>query len=247
MFSIKACKRIPWQAKLAPILSEGLKKLGVPHNINGDEGVPILLGPNAHRDFEKPPFLQVNRYFIGTGLGAVHETVAISWNGFNGLGQFNIGTIDEDRLWKFIKPQDILPWKTGALYLLFDQVDNGRSDTSLTDWRRNLQFNYRVRNHISRRPPPMEKDLVNVKAGITFNTTAGVECLMKGVPVVAYDKGNPLYAFVGHDIEDIVYPDRVSIFSVLANCQYTYEEIAEGSWFKRLAEPEEGCLYEYYT
>ena len=88
MISIKCQPAIPWQRKLAPIIQKGLNKVGVTANINGVEGTPLLLGPNAHRKFEQGDFLQVNRYFIGTNPRDVHENVAISWNGFNGLGYF---------------------------------------------------------------------------------------------------------------------------------------------------------------
>lgn len=244
--SIKASPHIPWQKKLAPIIAEGLKKRNMSYNINGNEGIPMVLGPNLHKQHEIEPYLQVNRYFVGTKPNAVHETVAISWNGFNGMGQFNIDHINEDRLWKFISPSDIKEWKTdGKDYLLCDQVDNGRSDVSLNDWKRKITVPYRSRPHISRNPPPLVDDLKNVKAVLTFNSTVGVECLLHGIPVVAYDKGNPLYPFVGHTAEDIQYPDRIKVLTLLANCQYTYDEISKGNWFQRLYEPRDSKLYEY--
>ena len=245
--SIKCQKGIPWQRRLAPIIQNGLKKVGVSSNINGMEGIPMLLGPNAHKRFESENFLQVNRYFIGTSPKDVHENVAISWNGFNGLGYFCLQELDYDRLWNYIRKDEILPWSSGTKYLLCDQVDNGRSNISLENWKRRITVPYKSRSHISRNPPPLKTDLQNLKATITFNSTVAIESLLYGVPTVAYDEGSPVYSFVGHKESDIVHPDREKLFHILANCQWHYDEIEQGLWWDRLNTKKGVRLCEYNT
>jgi hypothetical protein len=234
MFNILAKSHIAWQRNLAPIIQTGLRSIGIRANINGSGRIPIILGPNMWREYEQEDYLFVNRYFVGTKEGAVNETVAISWNGFNGFGEFCVDNLDYQRLWSFIGQEDIKSWKDGTDYLLFDQVDNGRSKESLASWKDSIKVRYKTRRHISQNPPPLEKDLTNVRAALTFNTTAGIECLMHGIPVVAADLGNPLYSAVGHDIDDIIYPNRLPILHYLANCQWTYNEIQFGKWYERL-------------
>ena len=233
-FSIHASTTIPWQKKLAPIIQEGLSSIGVASSINTKKGTPILLGPNVHRGLERGEYLQVNRYFVGTHPNAVHETVAIAWNGFNGLGYFCVDEINENRLWEFIFPEDIKPWKDGDEYLLFDQVDNGRSNQTLDSWKKSIKVPYRTRPHISKNPVNMQQDLENVKAALTFNSTAAIECFLYGVPVVAKDTGSPVYASVSQDEETLLRPDRLKVLNYLANCQWTYDEIAKGKWFPRM-------------
>ena len=62
---------------------------------------------------------------------------------------------------------------------------------------------------------------------VTFNSNAGVDAILAGVPTVAMDAGSMVRDVAAHDIQ-MVTPDRAEWAARLAWCQWTDSELASG-------------------
>jgi len=253
--TIHANASIPWQKRLAPLVVRGLQKHGLkcyisPHNYCVPKtDVSIILGPNFWKNIENSgqPYIMMNRKFLGFHERDVHDNVAISWDGFNGKGTFCVDEIDPNRLWKYIEKDEFEDWKEpGTDYLLFGQTDPGRSTKykSSHEWYKYVEANVSPIRFRKKENPEygnllsfrkkFKKDLQNVKAAIVLNSTVSTEILLAGVPVISMDEGCPSYAIDSHSFSEVCYPDRLPFLHYLAHCQWHYDEIENGSFWKQL-------------
>lgn len=82
----------------------------------------------------------------------------------------------------------------------------------------------------------LEADLDGAKFCATFNSNAGVEAALYGVPNVAMDPGSMAWLVSAHDIDDApVRPPREAWAHGLAWCNWRIGEIADGTAWKALA------------
>jgi hypothetical protein len=98
----------------------------------------------------------------------------------------------------------------------------------------------RVRPHpgLGPGPVPIEKDLVDCWAVVTWASGAGIHALRAGIPVIYEGPHWILAGAAGRSIaaiEDPQMPDRLPAFGRLACAQWTVQEIASGEPFKRLS------------
>lgn len=85
---------------------------------------------------------------------------------------------------------------------------------------------------------PLDGDLADARACITYNSTAGVEAVLAGVPTVAMDIGSMATPVASKKIGVDVRPDRLSWAHALAWTSWTMDEIADGTAWEAL----ETCL-----
>lgn len=86
----------------------------------------------------------------------------------------------------------------------------------------------------------LEDDLARAGLVVTFNSTAGVEAVLAGVPTVVMDEGGmawdvALHAIPGPDEQIMAEPDRESWAHRLAWAQWSLDEIASGAAWAGLA------------
>ena len=248
-YAIHAAANINWQRELAPIIKKGLSKHGINASITGsstkESDVSFLLGPNFWKKVEvEGNFIMFNRKFLGFNPQDVHENVAISWDGFNGNGTFCVSEIDTDRLYRYVKEEEILDYRINAqgVDLLCEQHDLGRC----TDWKTINDFysfikgrykNVVVRKKVSPENIGVEEwkkqilhQLQNVRAAHVLNSTVSTELTVFGVPIVSHDKGDPCYSLRNMRFK------RMELLTYLAHCQWHYDEIRNGQWWDVLKE-----------
>ena len=256
--TIHSNPHIPWQKRLAPIVQEGLHKHNIKANISNSQtrlantDIAIILGPNFWKNIEmvNKPYIMMNRKFLGFGERDVHDNVAISWDGFNGRGVFSIKEVDPSRLLKYVKEEDISDsvMPQGDNYLLCEQADLGRCKkyTSLNDFYSQATKNIpthllKIRRKVSPENIGLKKfnegfnkSLKNIKTALTLNSTVAVDILLKGIPIVAFDKGCPTYAVSSHSVDNLIFPYTRNFLEYLAMCQYHYDEIENGKFWEMI-------------
>lgn len=245
--------QIEWQQRYARHTVEGLRRHGIRTFVTSSTtrqlcDIAILMGPNAWQNIERvgKPYLMFNRKFVGNDPRVVHENCAIGWNGFNGYGTFCVDEVDPSRLKNYITEEEFLPWHKGKNIIYCEQSNVGRAEEFKT-----LQqyYNYVKKyagNVVFRRKPIGEENISyegvknsllkqNPKVLVNLNSTLSLDCLIAGIPVISLDKGDPVYAITGHDInQEPNYPDRLPLFQYLAHCQWTESEIKSGKFWDHI-------------
>jgi hypothetical protein len=64
---------------------------------------------------------------------------------------------------------------------------------------------------------------------VVLNSSIAVKALMEGVPVVTMDRGSMAWEITGHTLDDIRTPEREDWCHWLAWCQWSHDEIQEGT------------------
>jgi hypothetical protein len=218
-----------------------IQRVGVDKPTAGD--LHVLFGPNYWKTCEKryKNFLQVNRKFIGD----VNDDVAISWNGFNGRGIFNVDEVIPGQLESVLErnPIRVHPWRERSpeRFLLLGQADVGRAET----WDRLSLWYQKARDHYAPakcvfRPHPngdgktLEQNVRQTGFSVSLNSTVAVETLMLGHPTIVWDEGSPIWSVCGPGWSQTEEPKRGPLLEYLAMCQYQYSDIALGVFWEQL-------------
>lgn len=77
-------------------------------------------------------------------------------------------------------------------------------------------------------------DLHWAALAVSYNSTAGVEAVLAGVPTVTLDEGAMAWPVSGHTIFDRVKPDREAWCHQLAWTQFSLDEIRSGFCWEML-------------
>lgn len=95
----------------------------------------------------------------------------------------------------------------------------------------------RYRPHPLAIPPrrSLAEDLAGAGVCVTFNSTAGVEAVLAGVPTVTLDEGAMAWDVAGHALDEIVRPDRTAWAHDLAYTTWTPDELSSGEVWAHLA------------
>lgn len=248
---------IPWHVRYSKACKSGMEKHGLNPDIvthrKKEADLSIIMGPNCWKPLEKEPFIMFNRKFLGMGEKHVHDNVAISYNGFNGYGEFPKLEIDKNRLWKYINEEDIFPWTTNTenSWLCY-QSDLGRctSFKELTHWYGHVQHfsNKNIIIRTKKNPEyigvtdfknQLQEEIKIISDAHILNSTFSVELLQHGIPVISWDKGDPCYAITKHDILDTGenLKHRLEFFHYLSHCQWHINEIKNGTWWSFYNDP----------
>lgn len=184
----------------------------------------------------------------------------LGWGGLNGRADFRNSNSPPDR-WLDLDV-NLQPWRPhGNHVLVCGQVpwDASVQHTNHAAWcQQTVQTLLETSQRPVRfRPHPLQKDAVDMNglpveisqastlqedledawAVITFNSNAGVEATLGGVPAFAADRGAMGYSILNKDlsqIEDPCMPDRQQWLYDLAYTQWTLDEIAQGKAIQHL-------------
>ena len=186
--------------------------------------------------------------YINRGDGESHHYAA-GFNGLNGRADFRNKNMGPDR-WDALRVQ-LRPYSRGDHVLLCSQVpwDASVDHTDHKKWvfetakrlqgltNRPIVF----RPHpLAKLPPipgcgfsekPLEEEVANAHAVVTFNSNSAVESLILGKPVFAFDEGSMVWEVANRNLQDInepLYPARQQWARDIAYCQWTPEEMAKG-------------------
>lgn len=183
------------------------------------------------------------------------QWISIAWNGLNGRGNFCLpDQVDEKR---FADNFKLEPWRTdGECIIIMGQV---RGDMSLRghdlgDWYEDqaAKFVAEYGKPVFYRPHPAGGDTKNFNPRIptfkgdmaaalqqaylvaSYNSNAGVDAILAGVPHVAFDLGSMAWPVSGHEVYERIMPDRERWAAGLAHCQWNSAEIAAGEYWPRM-------------
>ena len=194
--------------------------------------------------------------YINRGDGPNHHYAA-GWNGLNGRADFKNKNSPPDRFQKLCV--EVKPWRTnGEHVVLCAQVpwDASVDHSDHIEWIRyavrkiqgNTDREVRFRPHpLAKLPPipgcdystePLESDLQNAWAVVTFNSNSAVESLIHGVPAFAFDEGSMAWGIANKGwgmLESPKTPNRSQWLNDLAYCQWTLDEMREGIAWRHLS------------
>ena len=201
----------------------------------------LRCGPGQNLVIERG-FIHRDRYFM------------VGWGGLNGRADFKNAHCPGDRFRKLGVP--VAAWRTsGEHVVLCGQIpwDAAVQDSNHVQWCREtaLQISHLTSRPIIFRPHPLQpdavdmstapvtrstkatllEDLVNAWAVVTYNSNAGVESALEGIPAFVADSGAMGYSILNHDLKKIETPataDRQPWLANLAYTQWTLDEIADG-------------------
>lgn len=199
--------------------------------------------------------LVMERAYIGDRF---HWT-SLGWNGLNGRAQWP--DVTDPSRWMTHFDGMLKDWKpaNGAVNtaLLLGQVpsDAACRHVHLESWLTNVaarlkQMGIRVtfRPHpkapflrvggtATSRMGPLSEDLMDADMAINFNSNAGVEAVLAGVPTVSYDVGSMAWSVSSHSIDERrVTPSRNEWAYRMAWRQWLPEEISTGIAWKSVRE-----------
>jgi hypothetical protein len=184
-------------------------------------------------------------------LGDRFAWTSVSFGGgLNGRGEFRGHHQDASRFHKHFGAL-MQPWQTGGGYaLLIGQVPGDQSirNVNIDAWYQQSAAALKAAGwtDVRFRPHPKASTLPRGPSGIpviggtlatamagagvvmTFNSNTGVEAALFGRPVVAMDRGSMAWDVAGHQVTEIVTPDRSSWAARLAWCQFSRDEIETG-------------------
>lgn len=193
-------------------------------------------------------FIHRDRYFM------------VGWEGLNGRANYLNDQSPADR-WEELGVS-LSPWReTGRHIVLCGQVpwDASVQHTDHAQWcRETVERLGTLTDRVIRfRPHPLQPDAIDVSnlpvqvslevslqedlqdawAVVTFNSNAGVEATLAGVPAFVADEGGMGYSLLNKDlrlIESPCMPDRRQWLCDLAYTQWTLGEIASGQAMRHL-------------
>lgn len=193
------------------------------------------------------PLITVNRCFFGSR----HDMVAIGWNGFNGEADFCLEPfMDSDRWQKhgFVIP----PWqydRPGYVLVCGEFRDK-------SDWYRKLASelegeDVRFRPHPFKTEVPaawtlapgkkqddIETALSGAKVCITYDSIAGCDAALAGVPSITYGRKSmawdvSYHTFAQYQMQTLL-PKQLPWACRLAYCQWSHDEITNGAFWGHL-------------
>jgi hypothetical protein len=91
-------------------------------------------------------------------------------------------------------------------------------------WPNKLKYalNYRVNRG------ELAQAIDGARVVVTFNSNTGVDAILQGRPVIAYDQGSMVWGLAGHSANEVIVPDRQGWAHKIAWCQYSPDEIRSG-------------------
>jgi hypothetical protein len=250
---------IAWHDRYAQYFYDGLRKLGVTAEFTSkgvvpparDNHVDVLFGPNHFRAVQNElaaqgrPYLIVNRAWWGDP-----DAVAITWNAINGYAYWPELSNELLRPVGVPAPPRAEPLQ-GYVLLLGQARLHTYAFTSLEHWYgvavqeavavhgRHVPVVFRPHPSWGGDAPPgtqlarhgsLQQALAGAKQVLTLNSTAAVECMQRGVPTVAYDRGSPVWDCAArHPSQQPAWGRWGQVERRLGRQQWRWEELAAGT------------------
>lgn len=179
---------------------------------------------------------------------------AVGWNGINGHADFRNDGMPPDR-WQKLNVT-LAPWhqKSGGYVLVCGQVpwDVSVQDGNHLAWcretvdeakRRGFKVRFRPHPYAVKRnvvhdvacdisAATLADDLASARCVVTYNSNTGVDAILAGVPVIAFDDGSMVRTIAGRSLDDLgnpPTPDRTQWAYDIAYAQWTMDELANGA------------------
>lgn len=237
-------------------MQAGLEAHGIEVRIAGfDQPEPadfaVVWGVRQRRVFAAGiPVLVMERGHVGDRL----TWTSCGWGGLGRRAHY-AAPADRGERWSTHFGHLMQRWRTDFGYaLIIGQVENDASIEGLDvfQWAeataRDLEalaWDVRFRPHplAPRRPQPriaiargttLAQDLAGAGLCVTWNSTAGVEAVLAGVPTVTFDEGAMAWPVSAHHLQT-TRPPRWEWATRLAWCQFTIDEIRAGIAWEHLA------------
>lgn len=232
------------QTEHASLVVEGLGRHGiecetVPYNEPHKADFCIMWGWRQHSVINHAkangmPILVMERGHLQPRM----EFTSFGWNGLGGRGTYPKQEHAGSRWGKHWGHMD--PWKWGGKYaLVIGQVPGDASivGVDFNYWVEHVTEELTKRNYkVKFRPHPLVSevasladDLKNAELAVTFNSTAAVECVLAGVPTMAFDRGSMAWPVTTHFFDETPRRfNRSEWVCDLACCQWNAEEIRSG-------------------
>lgn len=193
-----------------------------------------------------PHTLVMEQGYVGDRM----KNISVGWDGLNGRARFASGDGSRWRQFEGL----MQPWKSGGSYaLLCGQVpgDASLAGTNHEAWLQETADRLTVLGlPVLFRPHPLSRnvrtprgattsagsladDLTGAAVVLTFNSNSGVDAALAGVPTVALDAGSMARPVAADDIR-VETPDRTAWVHRLAWCQWTLDEISNGTAWEHL-------------
>jgi hypothetical protein len=187
-------------------------------------------------------------------MGDRKHYCSVSFGGeLNGRAEFR-GAFGDTSRFERLFAHLMQPWnrKPDGHALIMGQVDGDMSTrgVNLTRWYRETRQALEARGwKVKFRPHPLAAggeafaayrqrqqahqldlaaDFETAGVVVTYNSNSGVDAVLAGKPVIAMDEGAMAWPVAGHQVDEIITPDRTAWAHRLAWCQWTKAEMASG-------------------
>ena len=215
----------------------GVRKKAVPFSHHRGEII------DRHKKKNKPVIV------IDSGYVKRNDYFMVGLNGLNGRADFKNGSRPSDR-WEALEIE-LKPYrKDGDHILVCGQIpwDASVQDFDHAQWCLDVMEDLRARTKrpIRFRPhpiiatyplPPLERDMQDAFAVVTFSSNSAVDAVIEGVPVFALDRGSMAWHVANTSLQWIDMPrkaPREAWACNLAYAQWNLEEMREGKPWRHL-------------
>ena len=178
--------------------------------------------------------------------------------GLNNRGEFR-GPFHDGSRWKRYFSRLMKPWQRRDGYaLLIGQVpgDMSIAGVDIDGWYRRTASELKsIGLEVRFRPHPvavqsgrasevpgvptiggdLDRAIVGAAVVVTFNSNTAVEAVLAGCPSIALDRGSMAWPVVGHQLSDIITPDRAAWANRLAWCQFSLDEMRSGACWEAVS------------
>lgn len=231
----------PHQLEHAMIMLGGLTRHGIEARL-GDYDTPepcdfaVCWGARQERLFAAGrPLLIMERGHVGDRVAYT----SVGWGGLGRRGRYPKAP-DGGARWRARFGQLMQPWRYEPGYaLVIGQVpgDAALRGLDVEAWARDTlarldalgwDAGYRPHPLVTPSRTTLADQLAGSGLCVTYNSTAGVEAVLAGVPTVTLDEGAMAWPVTSHALAHQRWPDREAWAHDLAWTQWTREEIARG-------------------
>lgn len=231
------------QAVIAGFKKHGYKIASTPHPNPTENDVLLIWNRYSRYEHHAKMYKAAGGKVIIMENGYIGHAKALAIDHHNGAGTWAVG--NEDRWHKF--GVELREWRTdGSHILVLPQRGIGEPGVSMPrNWlvntmdkiKRYTDRPIKVRKHPgTNRCTPLEDDLANAWACVTWGSGAAIKAIAHGVPVF-HEFGQWIGAGASNcnmDIEDPYLGDRLGMFERLSWAQFFMSEIESGYAFEVL-------------
>jgi len=242
---------VPHQLELCTLMAQGIQRhepCYVGTEAAADADAVVCWGWRIGQQYRGRDVLVMERGHVGDR----RLYTSCGWNGLAGRGTYP-GCLDSGERWA--QRHSMRPWRQDGRYaLVLGQVagDAALHGLDVQAWAQRVTDGlHGLGRAVVYRPHPLtgagfcpvgatlaygtlDDALAGAALAVTYSSTAGVECVLAGVPTVAMDAGAMCWPVSGHTLDDVVRPDRTAWAHALAWTGWTREELTDGTAWESL-------------